>query len=249
MKSLFSACAVLFLTVASAAAQVVTPFTPRLTDADGNRVYVQPGKKVLPKMAVTFGYGFLPVTSFDSYMNERFPYRDNSVANPNPNHPQGEITGTTGPITVGFSYEFMPWLELNVPFYYQHNAGRQHKVAMSNSQWGSSTDDLFGILPNVRINWLRNDWLSLYSRAGIGLGFGKRWVSLDQDDTSKAMFGFQFSPVGIELGAGRFCFFAEGGWGYTGAVSAGIKLKVGKVTKEGKTSTGRKVNWYDKHLN
>ncbi len=177
MKPLFFVPFVAMLLTATVSnAQIVTPFTPRTTDAQGNKVYVQPQKKVLPKLAITFGYGFMPVTAQNGYMNERFPFRDNSMANPNANHPQGEIKSTAGPIMVGFSYEFMPWLELNVPIYYQHNSGKQYKDAGSNSMWGDSKDDMFGILPNVRINWLRNNWLSVYSRAGVALGFGKRWV-------------------------------------------------------------------------
>lgn len=252
MKKILIVCSLLVGSVATSMAQYgggfVTPFTPRVTDSLGRKVYVQPQRKRHPKIAITFGYGYRPVTSLNSHMNDKFPFRENNVALPSSSFVQGDITSTVGPIMVGFSYEFMPWLELNVPFMYQHNNGLQPPTPGMSYESGYFKDDLFIILPNVRLNWLRNNWLSVYTRAGVGLGFGQRYVSVDADDTNKAMFAWHVSPLGVEMGAGRVCFFAEGGWGYMGAISAGVKVKVGRVLSDGRTSKGRKVEWYEKYL-
>lgn len=224
--------------------RTVTPFTPRVTDSTGRKVYVQPQEKKLPRIAVTFGYGYSAVTSYDSYANKRFPFMENNSPNAQ-NVPEGHITGSLGTISVGFNYEITPWLELNIPFVYSHNTGRQEFRQVSQT---GQKDNWFTILPNLRINWVRNNWLSVYTRAGVGFGVGTRWVSVDQDQSTKAIFAYQISPVGVEMGKGRFCFFVEGGYGFTGAVTTGIKLKVGKVLQDGRTSTGRHVNWYDKYL-
>ncbi len=223
--------------------RTITPFTPRVTDSTGKKVYVQPQEVRRSRIAVTFGYGYSPVTAHDRYANKRFPFMENNA--PNAKTEKGHITGCFGTVSFGINYEITPWLELNVPFVYSHNNGRQ---AFRDVQRTDQKDDWFTVLPNLRINWVRNNWLSVYTRAGIGFGLGNRWVSVDADQSAKAIFGWQVSPVGVEMGKGNFCFFVEGGYGFTGMVSAGIKLKVGKVLKNGKTSTGRTVNWYDKYL-
>lgn len=223
--------------------RTITPFTPRVKDSTGRKVYVQPQKVLRSKIAVTFGYGYSPVTSYDSYANKRFPFRYNNAAHDIPTEP-GHVEHCFGTVSFGINYEITPWLELNIPFVYSRNTGRQPFRDHRSDQ----NDDWFTLLPNLRINWVRNNWLSVYTRAGIGFGFGTRWVSADQDQSGKAIFGYQISPAGVEMGKGNFCFFVEGGYGFTGAVTAGIKLKVGKVLENGRVSTGRKVNWYDKYF-
>lgn len=224
--------------------RLITPFTPRVADSTGKKVYVQPQEVRRSRIAITFGYGYSPVTSYDSYANARFPFMENNAPNAQ-GVSAGHITSCFGTVSFGINYEITPWLELNVPFVYSHNNGRQE---FRDREKNNQTDDWFTLLPSLRVNWLRNNWISLYTRAGIGLGLGNRWVSVDQDQSAKAIFGWQVSPLGVEMGKGNFCFFVEGGYGFTGVVSAGIKLKVGKVLKDGRVSTGRTVNWYDKYL-
>lgn len=228
------------------AQRVVTPFTPRVVDSTGKKVYVQPQKIRRSRLAVTFGYGYSPITANSSYANKRFPFVENN--SPTVVDPPSKVTGCFGTVSLGINYEITPWLELNVPFVYSHSKGWQPCVRGSEDISGGQKDDWFTLLPNLRINWVRNNWLSVYTRAGIGFGVGNRWVSIDQDQTVKAIFGWHVSPVGVEMGKGNFCFFVEGGYGFTGAVTAGIKLKVGKMQKNGRVSTGRKVDWYEKYL-
>lgn len=247
MKSkllLFSVTGLLLVGGQALAQRTITPFTPRVTDSTGKKVYVQPQKVRKSRIAVTFGYGYSPVTSYDSYANKRFPFMENNSPTAK-DVPPGQITGNFGTVSVGFNYEITPWLELNIPLVYSHNNGRQEFLDRAST---GMKDDWFTIIPNLRIDWVRNNWLSVYTRAGLGFGLGNRWVSVDQDQSTKAVFAWQVSPAGIEMGKGNFCFFVEGGYGYTGAVTAGIKLKVGKVLKDGRTSTGRQVEWYEKYL-
>lgn len=228
--------------------RTVTPFTPRITDSTGKKVYVQPQEVRRSRIAITLGYGYSPVTSYDSYANKRFPFFYNNATHQS--DPPGHITSCFGTISLGINYEITPWLELNIPFVYSHSKGWQVSTAADGAinRSDGQKDDWVTILPNLRINWMRNNWISIYTRAGVGAGIGTRWVSVDQDQTTKAVFAYQVSPVGVEMGKGNLCFYVEGGYGYTGMVMAGIKLKVGKVLKSGKVSTGRHVNWYDKYL-
>lgn len=226
--------------------RIVTPFTPRVADATGKRVYVQPGNEPQSRIAVTLSYGYGAVTSLDWYANKRFPFFYNNSRTQE--GPAGRITSSFGTVSLGFNYEVTPWLELNIPFVYSHNRGWQEFSWGGQNLSGYLKDDWVTLLPNLKINWMRNHWLSLYTRAGIGIGVGNRWVSVDQDQTTKALLGYQISPLGVEMGKGKLSFFVEGGYGFTGYVTAGLKLKVGKVLKDGRTSTGRHVEWYEKYL-
>lgn len=243
-------CAVGLLSVTGVWAQsgrIVTPFTPREVDSTGRKVYVQPQRERQSRIAVTFSYGYGAVTSFNSYANRHFPFHYNPL--PNEPFPAGRINSNFGTVSIGFNYEITPWLELNIPFVYSHNKGWQEcRITDTQDNSGRQVDDWLTLLPSLRINWMRNNWLSLYTRAGIGLGLGSRWVACDADQSTKALLGYQISPLGVEMGKGKLCFFVEGGYGFTGYVTAGLKLKVGKVLKDGRTSTGRQVNWYDKYL-
>lgn len=241
--------------VGAIAQRTITPFTPRVTDEQGRKVYIQPQENPQSKIAVTLGYGFMPVTARDGFSADRFPFHY-SGQGASVSYPDGDVTSTLGSISLGVNWEINPWLELNIPLLFSHSTGRQEflvPVPGDPGQFydksGKFEDKWFVLLPNVRINWMRNSWLSLYTRAGIGCGIGNRWFSIDADEATKFVFAWQFSPVGVEMGKGRFNFYVEGGYGFTGVVTAGIKLKVGRIDKKtGKTSTGRSVDWYDKYL-
>lgn len=231
------------------AQRTITPFTPRIIDSTGAKVYIQPQAKKQSDIAITFGYGYSAVSSLDSYANSVFPF----ITEAGKMVDGGEITSNTGTFSIGINYEITPWLELNVPFVYSHSKGWQdwNAAADGSPAYDKSDgfkDHWFLILPSLKINWVRNNWLSVYTRAGVGIGMGNRWMNIDADQSSSAVLAYQISPVGIEMGKGMFNFFIEGGYGHTGMVTAGIKLKVGKVLKSGKTSTGRHVDWYDKYL-
>lgn len=227
--------------------RTITPFTPRIIDSTGKKVYVQPQEVRRSRISITVGYGYSPVTSYNSYANKRFPFVYNNAQSQT--FPQGDITSCFGTVSLGFNYEITPWLELNIPIVYSHSKGWQECILGGvQDVSGYQKDEWITLLPTLRINWMRNNWLSLYTRAGIGIGLGNRYVSCDGDQTAKATFAYQVSPVGVEMGKGNLCFYVEGGYGFTGMVMAGIKLKVGKVLKNNKVSSGRHVNWYDKYL-
>lgn len=242
----------LLLSAGSVYAQrIITPFTPRIVDSLGRKVYVQPQQKQRSKIAITFQYGYWGATMNNDYANKRFPFIFNNMGGLRSYDP-GDIRSSMGSIAIGFNYEINPWLELNIPFVYTHSTGYQRYVVHTELKdidlSGDLKDDWVSILPTLRVNWVRNNWLSVYTRAGIGVGIGNRWVSIDADQSTKCVFAWQVSPVGVEMGKGNLCFFIEGGYGYTGALTGGLKLKIGKMTKEGKVSTGRQVEWYEKYM-
>lgn len=234
---------------ASAIAQrTITPFTPRVTDETGRKVYVQPQAKPQSKISVTLGYGFMPVTSRDGYAGDRFPFHYSTQGSA-VSYPDGDITSTMGSISLGVNWEINPWLELNVPFVFSHSTGRQEVLIGGYDRSGGFKDNWYVLLPSMRINWMRNNWISIYSRVGIGCGFGNRWTSIEADQATQFIFAWQASPIGVEMGTGWFNFFIEGGYGFTGVATAGVKMKIGKIDKKtGKTSTGRSVDWYDKYM-
>ncbi len=258
-------CALVALpTIAGAQSRIVTPFTPREVDSTGKKVYVDPQPET-SRRSISIGYGFMPATMSNSIVDfQKLAYAD----------PRGKIypqlNSSSGTISASFGYEATPWLEVNLAMAYTRNWGTYNSEYVETSR-----DNWFIILPSARINWLRNSWFSLYSRVGAGPSFVNRefgtwvyisdpdWVDDPDDDsdeptmwgvsmstTASAMaFAWQLTPIGVEMGKGRVCFFAEGGYGFMGTVNVGLKLKVGKRLPGGTMSNGRdQGEWYEKYM-
>lgn len=239
-------CMFLFPIALGAQNRVVTPFTPRVVNEDGFKEYVRIKPKAGP-FAASVGYGFMPASSIDQFANQVLPYRRIQGKN------AGVIESTTGSIMVAFNWEINPWLELTIPLIYSHNNGRhEYRRVLDGSsiyaEDGTIRDDWFTLMPSIRVNWMRTSWLSLYSRVGAGISLANRvrFADLAANLESSRAFAWQVSPVGIEMGR-RVCFFVEGGYGFTGVVTGGVKFKMGKVVNK-KVELGRQVDWYDKYL-
>ncbi len=253
--------------IVNAQSRIVTPFTPREVDSLGRKVYVDPQPQA-SRRSVSVGYGFMSATTSDNvnsidkiaYVHLQQGYRL---------HPH--VNGSTGTISVSFGYEATPWLEFNLPMAYAKNWGSCDPVTIKNNAGVpvgrmdlSSTDNWFIILPNARINWLRNGWLSLYSRAGAGVSFVTRSFeskvhSSDPDvemlygassssTAGAAAFAWQLSPVGVEVGTERVGFFAEGGYGFMGIINVGLKFKVGKRLPSGAMSNSKSQRWFEEYM-
>lgn len=226
--------------------RIVTPFTPRVVQPDGTKVYVktQPNSG---RFGLSVGYGFMPASSFNSTANQYLIYTNPGDGK----RSDGNITSSMGAVHFAFNYEINPWLELSIPIVYSRNWGTQNFPVridgVQHTKSGYLRDNWFSLIPSVRVNWMRNSWLSLYSRAGVGISLANRNRGIDNDLYSSPAFAWQFSPVGIEMGR-KVCFYLEAGYGFTGVINGGVKFKIGKVLEDGSISTGRKVEWYEKYM-
>lgn len=227
--------------------RIVTPFTKRVTNEDGQKVYIKT-QPTLSRRSISVGYGFMPASSINSIANQSLIYTSPG----NGYRIEGNIGSTMGSVNFAFNYELTPWLEISIPIIYSKNWGvqpvyRSHYNEQIYVTEGYLRDNWFTLMPGARISWMRNSWLSLYSRASIGISLANRNRGIDNDMFSAPAFAYQFSPVGAEFGK-AVCFYIEAGFGFTGVVTAGVKFKVGKVLQDGSSSNGRQVEWYEKYM-
>ena len=141
--------------------------------------------------------------------------------------PRRGIFSGVGIFSLSIGHEITPWLELEFPFMlgFAKNSG--------------SKDSWYMFMPSVRINWMRNKWLALYSKAGIGMGLHTCDQSFGGNvATDRGVVPWQLSPVGLEIGKGRLNLFVEGGRGYRGFLVVGLKFKLGS----GSGSSARQWN-------
>lgn len=199
------------------AKRIITPFTPRVVDSTGHKVYVHPsppdqGRKFIIEM----GYGVSPVTSRNSFANRVASIRMSSSSKSF----DADIEKEIGAIYLGFGYEINPWLTIGMQFSYSRNTGTVPEL-----RGGRMRDNWFSFLPTVRVNWMRSRSITLYSRVAAGFTLGNRdELSTVTSYTARA-FGWQLSPLGFEWSKGLVGLFVEGGYGMTGVASAGIRLK------------------------
>lgn len=88
------------------------------------------------------------------------------------------------------------------------------------------------MMPMVKISWLNSRVITLYSRAALGITFNHCKTDYTNEEGvqttttgNETQVGFQFSPVGIEIGK-TVALFAETGLGNTGSIVLGLRLKL-----------------------
>lgn len=79
------------------------------------------------------------------------------------------------------------------------------------------------VMPAVKFEWLKNDYLALYSKAAVGATL--HTTSYDGDSDSMVHLNFQASLVGFEAGSKNIRAFAELGWGEQGLLLGGVRVK------------------------
>ena len=91
---------------------------------------------------------------------------------------------------------------------------------------GNAKSVYYTIMPSIKYNWSVKKYVSWYSKAAVGVTFVSQSGesrSKDKDDAS-AVFNFQASLIGVEVGS-AFRGFAELGWGEQGIIMAGLRYK------------------------
>ncbi len=247
-KKIFLPLAAALLCAGAASAQTVTPFTPRVTNEYGKRVYLNPQQN--SKVSISMGYGFAPASSFNNIANKSLHYYSASTGTDF----DGDISSTLGSIHLGVGWNITPWLELDFTFLFSRNWGTQEEYATIMGQRvdiasAPLRDNWWTLMTSVRVDWMKNNWLSLYSRVGAGISLANRTRWINNDLYSSSAFAWQVSPVGVEMGGKRVCWFLEAGYGFSGIATTGVKFKIGHVDqKTGKLDPGKERNWYDRYL-
>ena len=208
--------------------QIVTPFTPSSRDENGKRVYVKPQENYR-RTSLSIGYGYGSLTMMDWYAN-----KNAETVNVGNLPVNGELTSRAGMFSFGIGREINPWLEFEFSFMLGFAEGKfTNYIGYPEANY---KETWYVFMPGMRINWMRNNWLAVYSKASAGMALHRRdeFTSVHSTDrppsrkgNDKGALAWHLSPVGIEAGKGCVNFFVEGGYGYRGFVFAGLKFKLG----------------------
>lgn len=212
--------------------RVISPFTPRVVDSTGRKVYVHPNPQDRNRrFIVDLGYGISALTSKNSFAN-RVTNMDMSTHK----SLKGDIDGSMGVLYIGVGYEVNPWLTISLQFVYSNGEGYVPELYRYNRM----KDTWYSILPTIRISWMRSRHFAIYSRFSAGYTLGNREVNTTS--YTAGAFGYQISPIGFEYSHKWFGLFVEGGYGMTGFGNAGIRFKFNKG-RDGIYSAPGGVTW------
>lgn len=196
--------------------RIVTPFTPRIEDSAGYKSYQLPSQmKEYRRVSLEVGYGISPYTAKSSFGDRVLTVRNGLSVNYD-----SEVQKDLGSIHIGFGYDATPWLEIGFMFIYSNSEGFVPGLA------ADLKDSWYTFMPDVRVNWMRSAKLTLYSRVAFGLTLGNREAKTIS--YSGGAFAWQLSPVGIEYSPSVCGIFVEGGYGFLGYITAGIRFRFGK---------------------
>ena len=122
------------------------------------------------------------------------------------------------------------WLEREIPEYANNYLETN---PMENA--GHVSCRLWYGLPIVRYIWFDNSKFCFYSKVGFGLCWqrlhysGEMAIGIAPSQKSSNEMAFHVCPIGILFSAGRFRFFAEGGYNTSGIVNIGVSVNLDKV--------------------
>ncbi|MFI3295886.1 MAG: hypothetical protein R3Y19_07690 [Rikenellaceae bacterium] len=228
---------VAMFSLSSVNAQMRTPFEKVEIGEDGKRQYVYENTQ-LGKSSVSLFYGYSPANKYNWWASNTFKSQYSAQQ-----AYSSETATNTGVFGLTYSNQITPWLELCFPFTYSYSTGNFVDFDLNN--WSSEYyETILTFTPNVKISWLFNDLVHLYSRVGIGFAIANRYEDFNAGMNGKFGFTWQFSPVGIEVGR-RVAFFAEAGIGHLGMVSAGLKIRFNRSDVRPDGTTREKREWYD----
>lgn len=212
--------------------RVVTPFTPRVEDSLGRRVYQWPSssENSYRRISVQAGYGISPYTSRNGLGNRVVPVTAGTHL-----EYDGEINSNLGAFQIGFGYDATPWLEVGFIFTYSTNEGFVPALG------ADLKDSWVTFLPTMRVNWVRSSTLYFYSRLALGVTLGNREAA--HSSYTGGAFAWQVSPVGFEYSPTACGIFVEAGYGFSGIVMAGIRFRFGNYKQHIPITEGSESLW------
>lgn len=183
----------------------------------------------LSKTEIAVSYGFFPYSDFKETPNDQV-LKDlfNGYE---------ETEGTsTGSINFTFNHRFNKTIGFGFDFSY---AGEKSQWEEHNLKVADKNVFYLTFMPRLKANWVHNKFFVLYSSVAIGAMWkrtkGETYYDNIEDAgdffdrvktrvTDEAIFSFQVSPLGIEVG-NHIGAFAEAGFGQMGIIQAGLRFR------------------------
>lgn len=131
-----------------------------------------------------------------------------------------------GSLSVEYFYHLEPWIGVGAIMSYGQLT---EDLYFAGNKEGGLKNTYLTLMPSVKIDWLRRDFVALYTK--LAVGYTMRNESIKYDDskysnTNDTQFHIncQISPIGVELGR-AFRGFAEYGFGEQGMLVLGARYR------------------------
>lgn len=135
----------------------------------------------------------------------------------------------SGAVSASYGYRLSRVVNLGVTYSFSKYAADLYLLHVNT---GRENNTYQTVMPMVKISWLNSRVITLYSRAALGITFNHCKTDYTNEEGvqttttgNETQVGFQFSPVGIEIGK-TVALFAETGLGNMGSIVLGLRLKL-----------------------
>lgn len=142
-------------------------------------------------------------------------------------HANGKYSGG---ISASYTYKLSRIIDLGAIYSYSKSSSDLYLLLIQYA--GREHNTYHTVMPTVKINWLNSRIITLYSRAALGITFSHNKADYTNKEGiqtittgNETQVGFQFSPVGIEIGK-TVALFAETGLGNMGSIVLGLRFKL-----------------------
>ena len=172
---------------------------------------------------ISLSYGVLPALDILDRYENYFKPAENSVH-------YYDDKGRFG--SFNLSYLIFPDEVMGIGLIYSYtNADK--KISHEGKAIGTFVNSFHTIAPSFKYNWFNADWITLYSRANIGITiatgkgdfYNKNQHQTEERSKVRCFLMYQASPIGIELGR-QVAGFVEAGFGHMGTVMAGVRYRM-----------------------
>lgn len=187
----------------------------------------------LSQSEVAVSYGFFPYSDFKETPNDQI--WENFVHG---NFDESkEMKGTTtGSFNIMFNHRFNHTWGLGIDFSY---AGEKSKWEEHNLRVADKNVFYLTIMPRLKANWVHHKYFVIYSSFAAGAMWKRTKGETHYENledaadfigrvktriANEAIFSFQVSPLGVEVG-NHIGAFAEVGFGQMGIVQAGLRFR------------------------
>lgn len=128
----------------------------------------------------------------------------------------GDVNNAWGALNAGVNFRIMPDLWV----------GPSYTFSSATTKGGADHSSIayHAIMVNGRYNYYRTSIVTLYAHLGLGTEIS-HLMPKHGDSFNKTYFAYQISPVGAEVGFGRWAMFGELGFGVQGLLQVGAKMK------------------------
>jgi hypothetical protein len=135
--------------------------------------------------------------------------------------------GFFGPLALEYFYHLDPVVGVGVIGVY---AQETQNMFIGKEPWGDAKNTYLTFLPAMKFNWLRKEYIGLYSKIGAGVTIRTQkedYSKSNYEDVSKSkvFFNWQLTGIGFEVGPKNFRGFVEAGLGEQGMALAGLRCK------------------------